>query len=68
MRKKEIEERVRLLQYENQILKFKLDFIVRKLNITPPPMFPFPKIEIHSLGCYWSLPTYEELKKKYDEI
>lgn len=65
MRKKEIEERIRLLQYENEISKFLILHLIDKLDITIPPMAPFDRIEIHGMGCSWSLPTYEQLKEKY---
>jgi len=67
MRKKETEERIRLLEYENLILKHELTEIRKHLKISIAPMFPFSRIEIHSLGCSWSLPTYEDLKYKYRE-
>ena len=65
MRKKETEERIRLLEYENAILRYELTEFGKKLKIEIPPMFPFDRIEIHSMGCSWSLPTYEDLKNKY---
>ena len=64
MRKNEVEERIRLLEYENKLLRFELDQI--KTQLKPiKPMFPFDRIEVHSLGCSWSLPTYEQLRTKY---
>jgi hypothetical protein len=63
MKKREVEERIRLLEYENQILHHTLTEISRGIKI--PPMPPFDRIEVHSLGCSWSLPGYEELRKKY---
>lgn len=65
MRKKETEERIRLLEYENMILTHELNAIKDKLSIPIPPMMPFDRIEIHSMGCSWSLPSYEDLKIKY---
>jgi len=62
--KTEIKERIRLLEYENQVLRFELDEIKKQLKPIQP-MFPFDRIEIHSMGCSWSLPGYEDLKKKY---
>lgn len=64
MRKKEIEERIRLLEYENQKLRFEIDEMQKQLKPIPS-MFPFDRIEVGSMGCYWSLPGYEDLKKKY---
>jgi hypothetical protein len=58
---KEIEERIRLLEYENHILRFGLDEIKKQLKPIRP-MFPFPAVEIHPYG---KLPGYDELKTKY---
>ena len=62
MRKKETEERVRLLEYENSLLRHEITEIRTKLKILIAPMAPFSRIEISKLGCSWSLPTYEQLK------
>ena len=67
MRKKETEERIRLLEYENAILRYELTEVRKKLKIAIMPMPPFARIEVHKLGCSWSLPTYEQLKRKYRE-
>jgi hypothetical protein len=67
MRNKEIKERIRLLEYENQELRFELDEIKKQLKPIRP-MFPFPTIEIHSMGCSYRLPGYPELKAKYRSI
>ena len=65
MNKNEIEDRIRLLEYENAILRHELNEVIIHLEIKIKPMFPFARIEIHSLGCSWSLPSYEDLKIKY---
>ncbi len=65
MTKKETEERVRLLEYEVAILRHEIDEIKKHVKAPIKPMFPFARLEKHSMGCSWSLPTYEELKKKY---
>ena len=62
--KKEINEKIRLLEYENQELRFELDEIKKQLKPIRP-MFPFPAIEIHSMGCYYRLQSYDQLKAKY---
>jgi hypothetical protein len=67
MRKKEVEERIRLLEYENQKLRYELTEIRKKIKVAIPPMPPFCRIEVNKLGCSWSLPTYEELRRKYRE-
>jgi hypothetical protein len=61
---KEIKERIRLLEYENQELRFELDEAKKQLKPIRP-MFPFSSIEVHSMGCSWKLPSYQELKAKY---
>jgi len=68
MRKKETEERIRLIEYENAILKHEVTEIRKRLKIAIPPMFPFARIEVTKMGCSWSLPSYEELKAKYKVI
>jgi hypothetical protein len=68
MRKKEIEERVRLLQYENVILRHDLAEVIKHLKVTIKPIAPFSRIEVHKLGCSWGLPSYNDLKNKYKEI
>lgn len=65
MTRKETEERIRLLEYENEILRHELTQVQEVLKITKRPMPPFARVEITRLGCSWSLPTYEDLKYKY---
>jgi regulator of replication initiation timing len=65
MRKKEIIDRIRLLEYENAKLRHEVDEMKRTLKPVIRPMAPFPRIEMHSMGCSWGLPGYEELKDKY---
>ena len=64
MKRKEVEERIRLLEYENQELRFELDEIKKQLKPIRP-MFPFDAVEMHSMGCSWKLPDYNQLKAKY---
>ena len=68
MRKKESDERIRLLEYENTILRYELTEVKKHLKISTIPIHPFARISVDKLFGSWSLPTYEELKKKYRPI
>lgn len=61
-RSKERNERIRLLEYENKILKHRVDDLVRRFGLKEPkPIPPFTRLESNGR----MLPTYEELKHKY---
>jgi hypothetical protein len=57
---KKLKERVKLLEYENELLAAQLNEIKAQLNITTP-IRPFP-IVIYEDG--WDI-SYDTLRKKY---
>ena len=68
MTKKETEERIRLLEYENDILRHKINEIIKHTKVPIIPKAPFARLEVHKLGCSWGLPGFEDLTKKYRPI
>lgn len=44
MTKRELKERVRLLEYENEILQYKIKEILKQLKVIKP-LPPFPRVE-----------------------
>jgi hypothetical protein len=54
-------ERVKLLEYENEILALKIKALEKHINYQAPPQFPFPRI-IREDG--WDL-SYDTLRKRH---
>ena len=54
-------ERVKLLEYENEILARKIQALEKHIKYQAPPQFPFPRI-IREDG--WDL-SYDTLRKRH---
>lgn len=58
---RKLKERIKLLEYENRILSYKIREIEKQLSKPLKPMFPFPEMIKEGGGDL----SYEALRKKY---
>lgn len=58
---KNLKERIKLLEYENTILLYKINEIQKQLKHPIPPIYPFSR----KISEGKKTLGYEELKKKY---